>query len=190
MTICSRTALLAAPVALCLVSLAAPATAAGCWASADIAAARIREMQTKLAVAALQCRFSGYDIRTDYNRFLRNGRSTLRAANGRLKAHFMAQGTAVGQRDYDRYTTALANAYGGSQISFGSCAKSSAVMAEAAMPRRNLLSLAAREIIAPTLPSPPCAVRNGVVLAAEQTIGLHTASNGRASYASYPTSPD
>src|SRR5678816_2373693 len=91
MTNPSRMALVAASVAFCLASIAAPA-AAGCWTSADIAAARVREMQTKLAVAALQCRFSRVDIRASYNRFLRNGRSALRAANGRLKAHFMAQG--------------------------------------------------------------------------------------------------
>jgi hypothetical protein len=158
-------ALVAASVAFCLASLAAPA-AAGCWTSADIAAARVREMQTKLAVAALQCRFSRVDIRASYNRFLRNGRSALRAANGRLKAHFMAQGR-TGQRAYDRYTTALANGYGGSQISFGSCAKTFAVMTEAALPETNLQSLAAREVVAPTLPSASCPANKAIVIAAE-----------------------
>jgi len=189
MTICSRAVLLTASSALCLVSIAAPATAAGCWTSADVAAARIREMQTKLAVAVLQCRFSGFNIRTSYNRCRRNSRSALRAANVRLKAHFMAQGKTVGQREYDRYTTTLANAYGGNQISFGSCAQTAAVVTEAAMPKKNLLSLAAREIFAPTLPSAPCGAGNGVVLAAE-TVSLPDANNGRTGYPSYPHFPE
>ncbi len=189
MIIGSRTAFLAAPAALCLASMAAPVAAAACWTPADIAAARMREMQTKLAVAALQCRFSRGDVRASYNRFLKNGRAALRAANGRLKAHFMTQGTSVGQREYDRYTTTLANAYGGSQISFGSCAQTVAVMAEAAMPKSNLVALAAREIVAPTLPSGSCPARNGVVFA-QQAVALPPANNGTTGYPSYPRFPE
>lgn len=146
-------------------------------------------MQTKLAVAALQCRFSKADIRANYNRFLRNGRWALRVANARLKAHFMTQGTTVGQREYDRYTTTLANAYGGSQISFGSCAQTAAVLAEAAMPKRNLLSLAAREVVAPTLPSAQCGASGGVVLAAD-AVSPTQANNGWTGYPSYPGYPE
>jgi hypothetical protein len=125
-------------------------------------------MQTRLAVAVLQCRFSR-DIRASYNRFLRHNRSVLRTANGRLKAHFMAQGASRGQREYDRYTTALANAYGGAQISVASCARTSSLVTEAALPRTSFHSLAAREVIAPTLPSPPCRPHKALVIAAGQT---------------------
>jgi hypothetical protein len=167
MTICSRAALLAASAALCLGSIAAPAATASCWTRADVAAAKVREMQTKLMVAVLQCQVSGVDILASYNRFLRNGRSALRSANERLKTHFMAERKIVGQREYDRYTTALANAYGGGQISLGSCAETSALLTEAAMAKSDLLLLAAREVIVPTLPSAPCPANNAVVLAAK-----------------------
>lgn len=167
MKICSRAALLAASAAFCLGSIAAPAAAASCWTRTDVAAAKVREMQTKLVVAVLQCRGSGIDILASYNRFLRNGRSALRSANEHLKAHFMAEGKIVGQREYDRYTTALANAYGGGETSLASCAETSALVAEAAMAKSDLLSLAAREVIVPTLPSASCPAINAVVLAAK-----------------------
>ena len=165
MTIVSQAALRAAAAAFCLVSVAAPATATSCWTRADIAAAKVREMQTKLMVAALQCRAGGVDILASYNRFIRDGRPVLRSANERLKAHFMAEGKSAGQQAYDRYTTALANSAG--QIRLGSCAEASALAAEAAMAKRDLLSLAAREVAAPTLPSPPCLANDAVVLAAK-----------------------
>ena len=166
MTICSRAALLTATAVLCLGSIAAPAAAASCWTSADVAAAKVREMQTKLMVAVLQCRVSGVDILASYNRFLRDGRSALRSANEQLKAHFMAEGRTVAQLEYDRYTTALANAYGGGQISGVSCAQTSALVAEATSAKSHLLSLAAREVTVPTLPSAPCP-DGAVVLAAK-----------------------
>jgi hypothetical protein len=167
MTICSRAALRAASVAFCLGSIAAPAAAAGCWTQAEVAAAKVREMQTKLMVAVLQCRGSGIDMLPSYNRFLSNGRSALRSANEHLKAHFIAKGKIVGQREYDRYTTVLANAYGGGQISLDSCAATSDLVTEAAMAKSDLTSLAAREVLVPTLPSRPCRADNAMVLAAK-----------------------
>jgi hypothetical protein len=157
----------AATAALCLASIATPAAAASCWRPADVSAARVREMQTKLSVAVLQCRRSRAEIVGSYNHFLRSNRSALRSANARLKAHFDAEGKISGPRAYDRYTTLLANAYGGGQISFGSCAATSALVTEAAMASSNLMSLASREIVVPTLPSARCPARGAEVLAAK-----------------------
>src|SRR5215475_13542810 len=158
MTIRSRAALFAASATLCLGLIAAPA-AASCWTAADVAAAQLREMQTRLAVTVLQCR-SKLDFRASYNQFLKNGGSALHSANARLKAHFMAEGSVAGQRAYDRYTTALANSYGGGETSLASCARTSALVTEATMAKGNLLALAAREVIAPILPSALCPARD------------------------------
>jgi hypothetical protein len=166
MTICSRAALTAASAVFCLAAIATPAAAANCWTPTDVAAAKVREMQTRLAVTVLQCR-SKLDIRASYNQFLRSGHSALRSANERLKAHFMAEGKMVGQREYDRYTTALANAYGGGETSLASCAKTSALVTEATMANNNLLQLAAREVIVPTLPSAPCPANDAMAFAAK-----------------------
>lgn len=157
-----RAAIHALSAALWLGSVAAPAR---CWAPADVSAARVREMQTRLAVVVLQCR-AKVDMLAGYNQFLSRNRAALRSANQRLKAHFMAEGKMAGQREYDRYTTALANAYGGGETSPASCARTSALMTEATLPRGNLASLAAREVVLPTIPSAPCLAGQGPALAA------------------------
>ena len=42
-----------------------PAQAAGCWAASDVAAAKVRDLQTMLMVATLRCRAGGIDV-SDY----------------------------------------------------------------------------------------------------------------------------
>jgi hypothetical protein len=87
------------------VALATP-SAAQCWAGDAVKAARVRDLQTLLMVGALQCRSSGHDVLGHYNSFVKTHRVTISAHNDVLKAHFKRAGSV---RDYDRFTTALAN---------------------------------------------------------------------------------
>jgi hypothetical protein len=93
------------------------------------------------------------------------GRGAIVAANDRLKAHFMTAGPVAGQRDYDRYTTALANAYGAAETGPESCAEASSLAADAA--RGDVNSLAAQAVPVATLPAAACPADNSVVLAAK-----------------------
>ena len=164
MTKYSRTALGAAAVAICL-SSAAPAASSSCWTQADISAAKVRQMQTKLMVAALRCRASGYDILASYNRFIRAKRGEITAANDRLKAHFRAASRSSGERDYDRYTTSLANHYGGARTNPNSCAEAEN-LAQNAASGGSLIAVAAHDVSSPKLPSGRCG-REPVLLASD-----------------------
>lgn len=142
----ARAALAAVTAALCLAS--APANAASCFAREDAAAAKVRELQTMLMVAALRCRASGIDILPNYNRFVAAHRGTISAMNARLKAHFAVSGPAEGQRRYDRFTTALANAYGAGATGGESCADMAALADEAhdAAGAAELIAIAERNV--------------------------------------------
>jgi hypothetical protein len=162
----TRAALAAAAIATCLVSTAAPA--ATCWSQADVSAAKVRELQTRLMVAALRCRATGVNILASYNAFVGNSKPALVAANNALKAHFAAGGPVAGQRDYDRYTTTLANAYGAADTGPESCAEAANLAAEATNAKGDLAAFAAQAIPVATLPSSSaCASSEGVVLAAK-----------------------
>jgi hypothetical protein len=166
MKIHTRAALSAAALALCLVSTAAPAASASCWTQADVSAAKVRELQTRLMVATLRCRATGVNILASYNNFIAGGRTSIVAANDRLKAHFMTAGAVVGQRDYDRYTTALANAYGAAETGPESCAEASSLAAEAAA-KGDVTAVAAQAVPVATLPAAVCPANDSMVLAAK-----------------------
>lgn len=112
MRIIGKAAFAATTVVFCLVSAAAPARAESCWQREEVAAAKVRELQTMLMVAALRCRAAGMNILPSYNAFVSAKRQTISTMNARLKDHFGSGGPAEGQRRYDRFTTSLANAYG------------------------------------------------------------------------------
>jgi hypothetical protein len=151
-----RAALVAAAAGLCLAS--APARAESCWAKEEIAAAKVRELQTMLMVGALRCRASGIDILPSYNRFVSVNRSTITAMNDRLKVHFRSSGTAEGQRRYDRFTTALANGYGAGSTGPESCAEMADLSDEAASASGSaaLIAIADRAIPTPQLQGASC----------------------------------
>ena len=161
----SRAALGAAAIAICL-SSAAPAASGACWTQADVSAAKVRQLQTKLMVAALRCRASGVDILASYNRFIRAKRGEITAANDRLKAHFRAAHPSTGERDYDRYTTSLANHYGGARTNDSSCAEAED-LARSAASRSSLIETAAHDVSSPKLPSGRCSGRDPVLLASD-----------------------
>ena len=161
-----RIALGAAAAALCL-SSAAPAASSACWSQADLAAAKVRQMQTKLMVAALRCRAGGVDILASYNHFMRAKRGEITAANDRLKAHFRAANRASGDRDYDRWVTSLANSYGGARTNENSCSEAATAADEAASSRGSLVAVADRDGGAPKHIAGRCSGRDSVYLAAE-----------------------
>lgn len=93
--------------------LARPANAAmSCWGEQQVAAAKVRDLQSRLMVATMRCSAMGINILPAYNEFVRTNRSTIQSANNVIKAQFNTGFGARGQVEYDRFTTALANAYG------------------------------------------------------------------------------
>ncbi len=141
---------------------AQPASAAmSCWAEQETAAAKIRDLQSRLMVATLRCRAYGVDVLTAYNDFVRINRSTLQQANGVIKAQFDRGYGAEGERFYDRFTTALANEYGGDATDNSVCEQTSAIAAEAALAEGDvarLVDLADRTGRSPELPGGVCPV--------------------------------
>ena len=70
-----RAARLAGAMAICM-----PATAqaqAGCWNQTQVAAAKVRDLQSRLMVATLRCAAMGQDVAAAYNRFLAANRDWL-----------------------------------------------------------------------------------------------------------------
>ena len=139
---------------------AQPASAAmSCWGERETAAAKIRDLQSRLMVATLRCRAYGVDVLTAYNDFVRINRSTLQQANGVIKAQFDRGYGPEGQRFYDSFTTALANEYGGDATSYAVCEETAAIAAEAALAEGDigrLVDLADRTGRSPELPGGVC----------------------------------
>lgn len=140
----SRVALGGLALALCIVAHSASAASTAGWSEADRSAATIREFQTRLMVAALRCRAAGINLLASYNQFIAADRAELTAANDRLKTHFKSANPVGGDRDYDRYTTSLANGSAGEQWSPESCDRAARLAREAAASSGNLLAVAAR----------------------------------------------
>lgn len=89
------------------------ANSQGCWSEEAVAAARVREMETMLMVAALRCRTEGGSLLEHYNAFIGNSRPALIEINDRLRHHFTrAVGPVRALNAYDSFVTALANRYG------------------------------------------------------------------------------
>jgi len=139
---------------------AVPADAAmSCWNESQTAAARVRDLQSRLMVDALRCRAYGIDILGAYNEFVRANRATLQAANAVILAQF-ARGFGRGaQTEYDRFTTALANAYGADKTTGETCAETASVAAEAVAAGgdiERLVEIEERFGPAPALPGGQC----------------------------------
>src|SRR3954453_20387718 len=79
--------LFAAAAALLCVSMPAHAVM-GCWNPTQVAAAKVRDLQSRLMVSTLRCQTVGADMSTAYNRFVRANRETIQAANAVLLAQF------------------------------------------------------------------------------------------------------
>jgi hypothetical protein len=133
---------LAGLLSLCL---ATPSAAQSCWNGAEIKAAKVRDLQTLLMVGALQCRSSKYDVLADYNKFVRAHRATISAHNDVLKTHFKQAGN---QRDYDKFTTALANNRSIGASAPGFCKETAALAAKLAKANRTEVEEIAERTIA------------------------------------------
>jgi hypothetical protein len=141
---------------------AQPAAAAmSCWDHKETAAAKIRNLQSRLMVATLRCRAMGIDVSTAYNDFVLINRSTLQQANGVIRAQFDRGYGPEGQRFYDSFATAMANQYGADATSGEVCEETAAVAAEAKAAGGDvarLVDLADRVGRSPDLPGGVCPI--------------------------------
>lgn len=140
--------------------IASPAQAAmSCWNDTQLAAAQVRNLQSRLMVASLRCVAMGYDVTPAYNRFVRASRETIQGANGVIMAQFRAGHGGEAQLHYDRFATVLANAYGADDTTEEVCAQTAMVADEAAQAggdARRLVEIADRLGAAPELPGGRC----------------------------------
>ena len=144
-----------------MMAVSAPARAEmGCWAPIQVAAAKVRNLQSRLMVTTLRCQAIGVDVSGAYNRFLAPNRLTIQAANAVLLAHFRAGFGGAGQTHFDRFAIALANIDREHAPSALVCAETAALAEEAAAAAgdvEQLVALADRLGFAVPLPGGQCA---------------------------------
>lgn len=157
--------------AAALLCAAAPVAASAqdmCWTQDELAAARVRDLQSVLMVAALQCRNSGHDVLAQYNSFVIAGRETITRQNDVLKARFVRlHGAREGQRQYDRFTTALANDHSADARN-GFCGSMTVLAAEATQAARAGDAADALELVAGHVAERPFGVGDDCRIATAQ----------------------
>jgi hypothetical protein len=139
----TRAAIVAGAMMICM-----PVTAqaqAGCWNPTQVAAAKVRDLQSRLMVATLRCSAMGVNVAEAYNRFLAANRETIRGANAVLMDQFASAYGRQAQVHYDRFATALANVYGDDATSHSVCAETAVLAGEAAEAGGNIDALVAIE---------------------------------------------
>jgi hypothetical protein len=123
-----------------------PAQAAmQCWNPTQVAAAKVRDLQSRLMVATLRCQAMGVDVSGAYNRFVGANRTTIQGANAVLLAQFRSGYGSQAQTHYDRFATALANLYGADATDHDVCADTGALADEAAAAAGDIRLLVAIE---------------------------------------------
>lgn len=150
--------------AIASVAFSASAQAA-CWTPSAVEAAHVRDLQSRLMVAALRCAKSNHDVLPHYNRFVSGKKPLLMLGNGILRSHF-AKGRTKNQavKQYDRYAVSLANKYGAGSGDLSECETMKNFAMAAADSEHNLSSLvrvAQLHGLSPTLPGGRC----GIVMA-------------------------
>ena len=129
-----------------LLCVAAPAEAVmGCWNETQVAAAKVRDLQSRLMVATLRCQAMGVNVSEAYNRFVAGNRATIQGANGVVMAQFRAGHGGQAQTQYDRFATSLANIYGDDATDATICADTAVVADEAAAANGDIERLVAIE---------------------------------------------
>jgi hypothetical protein len=127
-----------------LLCVSTPAQAAmGCWNETQVAAAKVRDLQSRLMVATLRCQAMGVNVADAYNRFVTANRATIQGANGVLMAQFRTGYGGQAQSQYDRFATSLANIYGDDATDAGVCADTAATAQEAAAANGDIAQLVA-----------------------------------------------
>ena len=139
-----RSALFAAAALACCAVVPAQATTA-CWNETELAAAKVRDLQSRLMVAALRCQAMGVDITPAYNRFVVANREVIQGANRVIMAQFRTGFGAAGERHYDAFATALANAYGDDATDSTICAETALIAEQAAAANGDIAALVALE---------------------------------------------
>lgn len=138
-------------------ALASTPIQAACWTPGEVAAAKVRDLDTMLMVSGLRCRFQSAALLTTYNEMVVRHRAALTEANMQLRGHFTA--AIGGANALDRYITRVANRYGAGAEDL-SCASLQSI-AEAAMAEPSTLAaltaLADRAAVRPELPEGACA---------------------------------
>ena len=138
-----RAALVAGAMMLCVPTTAFAQT--GCWDQTQVAAAKVRDLQSRLMVATLRCSAMGVNVAPAYNRFLAANRETIRGANAVLMNQFESAYGRQAQVQYDRFATALANIYGDDTTSHSVCAETALLAGEAAEAGGDIEALVAIE---------------------------------------------
>ena len=142
------------------IGLAAPAQAS-CWSEADMDAAKVRDLQSRLMVATLRCNAAGVDVTQAYNISSLPTARRCRASTACSLRQFRAgAGDDEAQVQYDRYATALANAYGGDATDRRVCANTARLAEEAAGAEGSvarLVALHSRVGLPPPRPGAACA---------------------------------
>ena len=132
--------------AAAMLCTAQPANAAlGCWNETQVAAAKVRDLQSRLMVASLRCQAMGVSIVPAYNQFVRANRATIQGANGVIMAQFRAGHGSEAQTQYDRFATALANVYGDDATDPAICGDTAGLAEEAAAAAGDIRQLVAIE---------------------------------------------
>jgi hypothetical protein len=143
-------------------AFAQPAQATmACWGQQQAAAAKIRDLQSRLMVATMRCRAMGVDVLAAYNDFVRVNRTTIQQANGLIRAQFTSGYGPQADTFYDSFTTALANEYGADPTNDEVCGQTAEAAAEAVAAQGDvpqLLALAERLGPAPQLPGGECPI--------------------------------
>jgi len=135
---------------------------AACWTPAAVDAAKVRDLQSRLMVAALRCQKSKYNLLSDYNHFVRSKKPLLVGGNRLLRSHF-AKGKNKKQamRAYDRYAVSLANQYGAGSGDLSECKgmKKLAQSAANSDPQSSsLVKIATLNALSPALPGGRCGI--------------------------------
>ena len=155
----ARAALVAGAMMICVPTAALAQE--GCWNQTQVAAAKVRDLQSRLMVATLRCSAMGVDVAAAYNRFLAANRDTIRGANAVLMGQFESAYGRQAQVHYDRFATALANIYGDDATSQSVCAETVVLAEEAAEARGDidaLVGIADRLGFVAALPGGQCTV--------------------------------
>jgi hypothetical protein len=147
-------------IALAATAIIAAPAHASCWKADQVAAAKVRDLETMLMVSALRCRAQG-NMLARYNKFVVNARPALTQVNDTLRSHF-AESVGAGRslNAYDGYVTKIANRYGAGADGL-SCDDLSSITDAAVSERPSFQALAAladRAGVEPLLDGGACLV--------------------------------
>lgn len=135
---------------------------AKCWTPAEVDSASVRDLQSRLMVAALRCGKSNHDLLPDYNQFVKSKRHLISSSNTVLKK-FFAHGRSgkAAMREYDRYAVKLANRYGAGSGDLSECQAMKSLAQSAASSSghiASLVELANQQATDPHLPGGRCGI--------------------------------